>query len=96
MTRPGNAGIRARPQLTLAEVDARLTARGAEAEITTMDSLHRYDDFVSDMLRWRSAGELQFRQTLHSGLASAPEALCSLFGHAASGKVLVVLGETAA
>ena len=60
-----------------------------------MDSLDRYDDFVRDMLRWRAAGQLQLRETVYHGLASAPEALCSLFDHSVSGKVLVELGEGA-
>jgi NADPH-dependent curcumin reductase CurA len=59
-----------------------------------MDSLHRYDEFVSEMLEWRDAGALRFRETIHNGIESAPEAFCSLFGHDVSGKVLVNLGET--
>jgi NADPH-dependent curcumin reductase CurA len=59
-----------------------------------MDSLHRYDEFVSEMLEWRDAGALRFRETIHNGIENAPEAFCSLFGHDVSGKVLVNLGDT--
>ena len=54
-----------------------------------MDSLDAYDQFVSDMLRWRGSGELVLPETIHNGLEAAPEALCSLFTGASFGKVLV-------
>lgn len=60
-----------------------------------MDSLHRYDEFVNEMLEWRDTGVLQFRETVYNGIESAPEAFCSLFGHEVSGKVLVKLGDKA-
>ena len=54
-----------------------------------MDSLDAYDQFVSDMLRWRGSGELVLPEIIHNGLEAAPEALCSLFTGASFGKVLV-------
>jgi len=56
-----------------------------------MEFLDAYDDFVSDMLRWRENGELDLKQTEYEGLEKAPEALMSLFDGTSHGKPLVML-----
>lgn len=59
-----------------------------------MDSLHAYDAFVADMVRWRDQGWMQFRETHFHGLEQAPAAFCRLFEqNNAGGKILVRLGE---
>ncbi len=68
-------------------LDRFLTLRG----FRFMDSLHAYDRFVAHMLAWRREGRMVFREAVFDGLESAPEALCALFGHDVTGKVLVRL-----
>lgn len=70
-------------------LDRYLTVRGYRF----MDSLHAYDQFVDDMLRWRSEGKLHFRETLFEGLEQAPAALCALLRGDVAGKTLVRLGD---
>jgi NADPH-dependent curcumin reductase CurA len=41
------------------------------------------------MLKWRDAGKIQLPQQIHDGLENAPDAFCSLFTGASSGKQLV-------
>lgn len=60
-----------------------------------MDSLHAYDRFAADMLAWRQDRKMVFRESVFDGLAAAPEALCALFGHEVTGKVLVRIGDDA-
>lgn len=54
-----------------------------------MDYLDAYDQFVEDMLRWRTEGKLKQRVHLFDGIESAPEALMSLFNGKGRGKVIV-------
>jgi NADPH-dependent curcumin reductase CurA len=54
-----------------------------------MDSLDRYDQFVDDMLRWRSEGRMHLEETVYQGLAEAPSALCDLLDGRHTGKVMV-------
>ncbi|CAN1552291.1 COG2130 Putative NADP-dependent oxidoreductases [Sphingomonadaceae bacterium] len=56
-----------------------------------MECLDQYDQFVSDMIKWRAEGRIAFRETHFHGLARAPEALCALFQENAGGKLLVKL-----
>ncbi len=56
-----------------------------------MDSLNVYDQFVDDMLRWRSEGRLTLAEVIHEGIETAPEALCGLFTGNRIGKSLVRL-----
>lgn len=58
-----------------------------------MEFLDAYDDFVSDMLRWRESGEMMLKQTDYEGLEQAPEALMSLFDGTSHGKPLVKLRD---
>jgi NADPH-dependent curcumin reductase CurA len=54
-----------------------------------MDSLDRYDQFVTDMLRWRSEGRMHLEETVYEGLEKAPDALCALLNGRHIGKTLV-------
>lgn len=54
-----------------------------------MEFLDAFDQFIADMLSWRDAGKIQLPQQIHDGLEKAPEAFCSLFTGASSGKQLV-------
>jgi NADPH-dependent curcumin reductase CurA len=54
-----------------------------------MDSLDRYDQFVTDMLRWRSEGRMHLEETVYEGLEKAPHALCALLNGRHIGKTLV-------
>lgn len=58
-----------------------------------MDALDRYDAFVADMVRWRSEGRMTLNETVFEGLETAPDALCSLFDHSSTGKILVKIAE---
>lgn len=57
-----------------------------------MDCLDVYDRFVADMLAWRAAQRLIFRETVFEGLDAAPEAFCALLRGEVTGKALVRLG----
>ncbi|MBI1731439.1 MAG: NADP-dependent oxidoreductase [Gammaproteobacteria bacterium] len=57
-----------------------------------MDYLYAYDRFVDDMVKWRRAGTIKFKQKVYDGIESAPEAFLSLFTGTSHGKVLVRLG----
>jgi NADPH-dependent curcumin reductase CurA len=54
-----------------------------------MDSLDRYDQFVADMLRWRSDGRMHLEEYIYEGLDQAPAALCALLAGRHIGKPLV-------
>lgn len=56
-----------------------------------MDSLDRYDEFVADMVRWRSEGRMHLEENIYEGLEQAPQALCSLLNGKHVGKPLVRL-----
>lgn len=56
-----------------------------------MDYLDRYDQFVADILKWRSDGALQQKVDMFHGLESAPEALLALFNGKGRGKIVVKL-----
>lgn len=58
-----------------------------------MDSLDRYDQFVDDMIRWRSEGRLHLEENVYEGLDAAPEALCALLNGKHIGKPLVRLNQ---
>lgn len=58
-----------------------------------MDSLDVYDQFVSDMLGWRSRGQLTLPIVCYDGLEQAPDALCNLFTRGHLGKSLVHLAD---
>ncbi len=58
-----------------------------------MDSLDVYEEFVADMLRWRSEGRMTLPEVVFEGLDSAPSALCSIFAGRNLGKALVKLGD---
>lgn len=58
-----------------------------------MDSLDRYDEFVADMIRWRSEGRMHLEECIYDGLDRAAEALCSLLDGKHIGKPLVKLGD---
>ena len=60
-----------------------------------MAYLDAYDQFVNDMLSWRAAGRMRFKEAIHEGLESAPAALCNLFSGAIHGKSLVRLKDYA-
>lgn len=54
-----------------------------------MEFLDHFDQFVTDMLRWREQGKISLAQQIHNGIERAPEALCGLFTGATNGKQLV-------
>lgn len=54
-----------------------------------MEFLDKFDEFVTDMLAWRSQGKVNLAQQIHDGIATAPDAFCSLFTGSTSGKQLV-------
>ena len=56
-----------------------------------MDSLDRYDEFVADMVRWRSEGRMHIEEAVYDGLEQAPYALCALLNGQHIGKPLVRL-----
>jgi|CXWL01.1.fsa_nt_gi NADPH-dependent curcumin reductase CurA len=56
-----------------------------------MDSLHLYDQFVADMVGWRADGKIVLPETVHTGLASAPSALCDMLSGKTFGKQIVRL-----
>jgi NADPH-dependent curcumin reductase CurA len=58
-----------------------------------MDYLGHYDQFVADMVGWRNAGKLVFREQHYAGLEQAPQALIDLLAGRTSGKPLVFLGD---
>lgn len=58
-----------------------------------MDSLHLYDQFVADMVDWRAKGSITLPETVHEGLASAPDALCDLLNGKCFGKQVVRLAS---
>lgn len=58
-----------------------------------MDYLAAYDDFVRDMVTWRTEGRLVFKDTIHDGLKNAPAALCNLFTGESFGKNLVRISK---
>jgi NADPH-dependent curcumin reductase CurA len=58
-----------------------------------MDSLHAYNQFVDDMLRWRREGHIRLSETIYDGLERAPEALCNIFAGSHIGKSVVRLGD---
>lgn len=56
-----------------------------------MDSLDRYDEFVADMIRWRSESRMHLEEVVYEGLENAPAALCALLDGKHIGKPLVRL-----
>ncbi|WP_309646741.1 NADP-dependent oxidoreductase, partial [Phenylobacterium sp.] len=58
-----------------------------------MDCLEAYDRFVADMLAWRAAGKMVFREIVFEGLEAAPEAFCALLRGDVTGKGLVRLSD---
>ena len=52
---------------------------------------HLQPNFVKDMSEWIPAGKLQFRETVHEGIESAPTAFMGLFTGQNLGKMLVKL-----
>ena len=58
-----------------------------------MDSLDRYDEFVADMIRWRSEGRMHLEEVVYEGLENAPTALCALLDGKHIGKPLVRLSQ---
>lgn len=58
-----------------------------------MDSLDRYDEFVADMIRWRSEGRMHLEEVVYGGLENAPTALCALLDGKHIGKPLVRLSQ---
>ena len=58
-----------------------------------MDSLDRYEEFVADMIRWRSEGRMHLEEHVYDGLEQAPPALCALLNGKHIGKPLVRLAS---
>ncbi len=59
-----------------------------------MDYLDHYEQFVADMVGWRNAGKLVFREQHYAGLEQAPQALIDLLAGRTSGKPLVFVGDS--
>ena len=49
--------------------------------------------FRSDMSGWIKSGDLKYHETIHNGIANAPEAFIGLFSGANEGKMLVQLAD---
>ena len=49
----------------------------------------RRDDFMRDMTEWVVSGRLKYRETVHEGIESMPEAFIGLFTGANTGKMIV-------
>ena len=60
-----------------------------------MDYLDSYDRFVTDMVGWRTAGQLVFPETIFDGLEAAPAAIAALFDGSSFGKCLVRIAPDA-
>ena len=53
------------------------------------DYLAEMPQFIGDMAGWIVSGQMQSRETVHEGLASAPDAFLALFSGGNTGKMLV-------
>lgn len=60
-----------------------------------MDYLDSYERFLADMIEWRAAGRLTFREMVFDGLEAAPQALAALFDGSSFGKCLVRICDDA-
>ncbi len=56
-----------------------------------MAYLDHYDQFVTDVIRWRGSGELVFLENIVQGLEAAPQAIEDLLSGGNHGKILVAL-----
>lgn len=57
------------------------------------DYAHRYDEFAQDMSAWLAKGQIQYKEQIVDGLASAPEAFIGLLEGKNFGKLVVKVAE---
>lgn len=56
---------------------------------------HRTGEFRRDMSAWIESGAVKYRETVHEGIETAPEAFLGLFTGANTGKMIVKLADDA-
>ena len=58
-----------------------------------LDYVHRFDEFIAQMVQWLMTGQVKDRVDITEGLENAVDALQKLFTSANTGKLLIQIAE---